>query len=216
MRAEDEHAMPPLQRPQAVQPLLLVAAALCGASFAGCGGASGAGSPQEAVSAFLAPYAKPFPSGPDISESKRKQNAKHLWQTLCDHVDPAIRRGLRFYKDSSVDARTNCGAVISLLAGDPGEGGPVGPAATMTGTPRSALTTGSTSIVTVVIHYVPLPNLTVPPPPRSATIKVLTAKRNGRWWVGTPRAFNPAVAVRGGETAAELRAEYAKLLAAAR
>lgn len=205
-----------LQRPQAVPPLLLVAAALCAASLAGCGGASGAGSPQEAVSAFLAPYAKPFPSGPDISESQRKENAKHLWQRLCDHVDPAIRRGLRFYKDGSVDARTNCGAVLSVLAGDPGEGGPVGSAATMTGTPRSALTSGTTSIVTVVMHYVPLPNLTVPPPPRSATIKVLTVKRDGHWWVATPHAFNPAVAVHGGETPAELRAEYAKLLAAAR
>jgi hypothetical protein len=131
-------------------------------------------------------------------------------------VDPAIRHGLHFYADGTVDARTNCGAVISALAGDPGEGGPVGPAATMTGTPRSAATTGKTSIVTVVIHYVPVSGLTVAPPPRSATIKVLTAKRGGRWWIATPHAFNPAVAAHGGETPAELRAEYAKLLAAAR
>ena len=207
--------MPGLQRSQAVKPFL-AAAVLTAASLAGGGGTSGAGSPQEAVSAFLAPYAKPFPSGPDVRESQRKQNAKHLWQTLCDRVDPAIRRGLRFYKDNSVDARTNCGAVISVLAGDPGEGGPVGPAATMTGTPRSALTTGNTSIVTVVIHYVPVSGLTVASPPRSATIKVLTAKRGGRWWIATPHAFNPAVAIGGGETPADLRAEYAKLLAAAR
>ncbi len=48
------------------------------------------------------------------------------------------------------------------------------------------------------------------------TVKVLTVRRGGRWFVATPDAVNPLHARTGGFTEAQLRADHAKLLAAAK
>jgi hypothetical protein len=87
---------------------------------------------------------------------------------------------------------------------------------TLTGAPGPAKTHADTSIVTVVMRYHAGPGATEPPPPARATIKVLVARRDGRWWVATPDAFNPVNTRRGGLTERELRADYARLRAAAR
>jgi hypothetical protein len=189
-------------------------------ALAGCGRrltttADGASSPWGAVATFLAP----FPHTPlvGLSASEQRPRALALWRTMCDRVDPAIRRGLRVTGDVTIpDAHMACGAVVVLMAVNVPDGSGISPPAAMTGTPRGAATHGNTSIVTVDVRYQPMPNPTAPPPPARATIKVLVVKRDGRWWVATPDAFNPAHAGDGGLTEPELRRSYATLLAAAR
>jgi hypothetical protein len=140
-----------------------------------------------------------------------------LWPTMCDRVDPAIRRGLRVPEEVTVpDARTACGAVVVLMVLNTPEGSNVGPPATIAGTPRAAVTLGNTSIVTVDLRYRTVPYIQAPPTPTRARIKVLVIKRDQRWWVATPEAFNAAYASRGGLTEPELRRSYARLLAAAK
>jgi hypothetical protein len=139
-----------------------------------------------------------------------------LWQKMCDRVDPAIRKGLRVPGGVTIpDADMACGAVVVTMVMDAGENDVVSPA-TIAGNPRAAVTHGNTSIVTVDVRYGPMPNATAPQPPPGAAVKVLVVKRDGRWWVATPDAFNARYASRGGMTAAQLRHSYAALLAAAR
>jgi hypothetical protein len=78
------------------------------------------------------------------------------------------------------------------------------------------VTLGNTSIVTVDLRYRTVPYIQAPPTPTRARIKVLVIKRDQRWWVATPEAFNAAYASRGGLTEPELRRSYARLLAAAK
>jgi hypothetical protein len=192
--------------------LVLVAAA--GLALAACG-SNGGSSPQRAVATFLAAFPRDVPG--HFVESEARQRALKLWPALCDRVDPAIRRGLRPAPEATIPgARTACGAVVATMALDPGEGGDVGAPATISGTPRSAVTHGATSIVTVDVRYRASRANSGPPVPGGATIKVLVVKRDGRWWVATPQAFNPRYASRGGLSIAELRHAYAALRAAAR
>ena len=140
-----------------------------------------------------------------------------LWQKMCDRVDPAIRKGLRVPDGVTIpDAHMARGAVVATMVMDAGETGDVASPATIAGTPRAAVTHGNTSIVTVDVRYRPMPNATAPQPPPRAAVKVLVVKRDGRWWVATPDAFNARYASRGGMTVAQLRHSYAALLVAAR
>lgn len=63
----------------------------------GCGedAAAGGSSPEAAVERFLAPFAQP----PRSQGSTASEEIKDFWAAACDHVDPSIRRGLRFYDD---------------------------------------------------------------------------------------------------------------------
>jgi hypothetical protein len=195
-------------------------AGIAGMALAGCGSSgsstNGGSSPQRAVATFLAPFPRAVPSHLP-SQAEQRRRALALWPTMCDRVDPAIRRGLRLPKASTVpDARTACGAVVVLMVLNTSEGSNVGPPATIAGTPRAAVTHGNTSLVTVDVRYRTAPYINTPPTPTGARIKVLVVKRDGRWWVATPGAFNPVYADRGGLTERELRRSYAKLLAAAK
>lgn len=164
---------------------------------------------------FLAPFRRAVMVGLDEAEQRRRVTA--LWQALCDRVDPAIRRGLRPNANVTIpDRRAACGAVVALMVLSTRENGSVGQAATIAGTPRSAVTHGNESIVTVDVRYRAMPSETVPPPPARATIHALVVRRGGRWWVATPDAFNPEHAGRGGLSESELHRSYARLLAAAR
>jgi hypothetical protein len=196
--------------------------AFAGLVVAGCGSAAATASddgssPQRAVESFLAPFPHKPPKSPVFSPTEHRRRVLVLWQTLCDRVDPAIRKGLRVPEEITIpDAHTACGAVIATMVMDTGEGNGVAPPTTIAGTPRAAATRGNTSIVTVDVRYGPMPTATLPQPPARATIKVLVVKRNGRWWVATPDAFNAKHASRGGLTASQLRRAHAELLAAAR
>jgi hypothetical protein len=173
-------------------------------------------SPQRAVATFLAPFPRTVPSRLS-SQAEQRRRALALWPTMCDRVDPAIRRGLRVPEEVTVpDARTGCGAVVVLMVLNPPEGSNVGSPATIAGTPRAAVTHGNTSLVTVDVRYRTVPYINAPPTPTRARIKVLVVKRDGRWWVATPGAFNPVYADRGGLTERELRRSHARLLAAAK
>jgi hypothetical protein len=186
-----------------------ICAALAAASMVlppGSAAARGASSPSRAVTAFLAPFARPV----------APKRTRAVWRTLCDRVDPAIRRGLHFYERGRLDARANCGAVVALMVAYTGDGGGMAQPETITGTPLSAATRGGASIVTVAVRYRARRGGTAPPPPARATVRVLVVKRGGRWWVGTPRAFNPSYARAGGLTERQLHADHAKLMAAAK
>jgi hypothetical protein len=191
---------------------LVVVAAIA----AGCGSSADDGSsPQHAVETFLAPFPRTTPER--FNETADRRRAQALWQKMCDRVDPAIRKGLRVSDNVTIpDAHMACGAVVVTMVIDAGENNGVASPATIAGTPRAAATRGNTSIVTVDVRYGPLPNATAPQPPPRITLKVLVVKRDGRWWVATPDAFNARYASRGGLTAAQLRHSYAALLAAAR
>jgi hypothetical protein len=87
----------------------------------------------------------------------------------------------------------------------------------ISGSPLSAETSADTSVVTVDMRYESgkqHAGTDAPPPPSKATIRVLTVKRVGSWWVATPNAFNPLTALGGGLDEAELRELHEKLLAA--
>jgi hypothetical protein len=168
------------------------------------------------VATFLAPFPREVPSRLP-SQAEQRRAALALWPTMCDRVDPAIRRGLRVPQQVTVpDARTACGAVVVLMVLNTPEGSNVGPPATIAGVPRAAVTHGNTSIVTVDVRYRTVHYISAPHTPARARIKVLVVKRDGRWWVATPEAFNAVHANRGGLTERELRRSYAKLLAAAK
>jgi hypothetical protein len=195
-------------------------AGIAGMALAGCAGngsrTNDGSSPRRAVATFLAPFPRAVPSQLP-SQAEQRRRALALWPTMCDRVDPAIRRGLRVPKEATVpDARTACGAVVVLMVLSTPEGSNVGPAATIAGTPRAAVIHGNISLVTVDVRYRTVPYINAPPTPTGARVKVLVVKRGGRWWVATPEAFNPVYANRGGLTERELRRSYAKLLAAAK
>jgi len=200
---------------------LMGLACVLAAALVGCGGAGesrdGGGSPEQAVEAFLEPLSTPPPR--DGGEEDRVERVRALWRSVCGQVDPAIRSGLRPSPGTTIpDAREACGAIATTLALDPGEGGEVGPPSAVSGTARAAVAHGATSVVTVDLRYSPSPNLSAgaPAPPAHATVKALAVKREGRWWVATPEAFNPKHAIQGGMTEPQLRRSYAALLAAAR
>jgi hypothetical protein len=186
------------------------------ACVSGCSGApaSGSGSPQEAVSGLLAPFAKPHHNGAG-NEQRRAKEAQALWRSLCEHVDPKIRRGLHFY-ETKVDPLANCGAVVSLMIAYTGDTGPVAAPETIKASPLSAERRGDTSVVNVRLRFSVRPAAQYPAPPSPVTVKVLTVRRAGRWFVATPDAVNPVHARAGGLTEAQLRADHAKLLAAAK
>jgi hypothetical protein len=192
---------------------LVVVAAIA----AGCGSSASddGSSPQRAVETFLAPF--PGMSPERVNQTEDRRRALALWQKMCDRVDPAIREGLRVPEEVTIpDAHMACGTVVVTMVMDAGENNGVASPATIAGTPRAAATRGNTSIVTVDVRYGPMPNATAPQPPPRTSVKVLVVKRDGRWWVATPDAFNARYASRGGLTAAQLRHSYAALLAAAR
>lgn len=189
---------------------LLALSMMCAA---GCssGSASGDGSPQEAVSGLLAPFAK--------LPAQRRANAKQVqavWRSLCEHVDPNIRRGLHFYEKTKIDPLVNCGAAVSLMVAYTGETGPVAAPDTINATPISAATRGDTSVVKVTLRFTVGRGSEYPAPPSPVTVKVLAVRRGGRWFVATPDALNPVHARTGGLTEAQLRADHAELLAAAK
>jgi hypothetical protein len=188
----------------------LLPLAMCAA---GCGGGSGSGSgsPQGAVSGLLAPFAKPL--------AQRRGDAKHVqaqWRSLCEHVDPKIRRGLHFYENTKVDPLVNCGAVVGLMVDYTGDTGLVAAPETIKATPISAASRGDTSVVKVTLRFTVGPGADYPAPPSPVTVKVLTVRRGGRWFVATPDAVNPLRTRTGGLSEAQLRADHAKLLAAAK
>jgi hypothetical protein len=199
-------------RPSAVLCMVGVGLAACGCAPTPEGSGS---SPQQAVATFLAPF--PRKSLVGLSAAEQRRRALALWRTMCDRVDPAIRRGLRVpYYVTIPDRHTACGAVVVLMVLNTPENSDLVPPATVAGAPLAAATHGNTSIVTVDVRYRPLPGVVGASPPARATIKVLVVKRDGRWWVATPDAFNAEHARRGGLTESELRRSYAKLLAAAK
>jgi hypothetical protein len=195
---------------------VIASLALSGCATSAAITTSGPGSsPQRAVATFLAPFPSTLLAG--LTESEQRRRALALWRTMCDRVDPAIRRGLRVNDEVTIpDRRAACGAVVMVMALEPGDGSGIAAPATIAGRPRAAVTQVNTSIVTVDVRYRAMPNATAPPPPARATVRTLVVKRDGRWWVATPNAFNPAYARRGGLTEGQLRQSYAKLLAAAR
>jgi hypothetical protein len=174
----------------------------------GCGAAGGPSSPQDAVTRFLAPWSQPAPT----RESPKEEIGRY-WASACNVVDPDIRRGLRL-DDESGGSRVECGGVVLLLTGYTGDTGEMAQPSKITGTPVSAETRGDTSIVTVDLRYESSYRL-LPAPPREATAKVLVVRRDGRWWVATPQAFNPLHTRDGGFSERELRAQHEELLAAA-
>jgi hypothetical protein len=206
-----------------VTPWRAFACASAAILLAGCADDGGTGSsagreassPEQAVSSFLAPFARPVASGkPGESRDEQGKRAAAFWRQLCDHVDPAVRRELRFSEDARVDPRTNCGAVVALAVLYTGDTGEMAAPSAIEGTPLSATTDGDRSVVRVAVRYRARPGAsTPPPPPAKATISVLTVKRRGSWWVATPTAFNPLRARAGGLSERELRAEHTRLLA---
>ena len=115
---------------------------IAGLALAGCGSsppttADDGSSPQRAVATFLAPF--PHASLVGLSESEQRRRALALWRTMCDRVDPAIRRGLRVNDEITIsDPHTACGAVVVLMVLNTPEGSGVAPPTTIAGTPRSA------------------------------------------------------------------------------
>jgi hypothetical protein len=186
-------------------------------ALAGCGdddglGGSGASSPEAAVERFLAPFASP-PRGDGPTADAEVQE---WWASACDGVDPSIRRAMRFEPGERGDLRVNCGAGVVLTVMYTGDTGDMDPPSKVSGSPVSADTSASESVVTVDMHYESRPRPTGEPsdtaPPANASIKVLVIKRDGAWWVATPQAFNPLAAAEGGVSEAELRRQHSELL----
>jgi len=115
-----------------------------------------------------------------------------------------------------MDPLVNCGAVVSLLIAYTGDTGPVAAPDTIKATPISAATHGNTSFVRTTLRYTVGRGATYPAPPSPVTVKVLAVRRAGRWYVATPNAVNAVHASTSGLTEAQLRAQHAKLLAAAK
>jgi hypothetical protein len=186
--------------------------------LAACGNHAGTSSPTAAVSAFLAPFgsAVPRPSSPK-SEDERRGRLQERWRAVCRRVDPAIRKGLRFYPEGNIDPLVNCGAGATFSAMYTGESNEMAAPSAMTGTPLSARTSDDTSIVTVAMRYRTSGGAsTAPAPPAQATIKVLAVRRDGEWFVATPGAVNPLHARDGGLSERQLRAAYRDRIAAAK
>lgn len=143
--------MPLVSIPSRLSALALLALSMCAA---GCSSAlaSGSGSPQEAVSGLLAPFAKPHRDG-GRNEQRRANQVQALWRSLCEQVDPKIRPGLHFYEKAKIDPLVNCGAVVSLMVAYTGDTGPVAAPETIRATPLSAATRGDTSVVKVTLLH---------------------------------------------------------------
>jgi hypothetical protein len=167
------------------------------------------------VSGLLAPFAKAHRDH-GRNEQRRAKQVQALWRSLCEHVDPKIRRGLHFYEKTKIDPLVNCGAVVSLMVAYTGDTGPVAAPDTIKATPISTATRGDTAVVKVTLRFTVGGGAEYPAPRSPVTVKVLTVRRGGRWFVATPDAVNPLHARTGGLTEAELRADHAKLLAAAK
>ena len=187
--------------------------ALC--VLAGCGAEvrSDRGSPEAAVRSFLIEYGTaPRPGGDRAPEATAA-----WWRRMCDHTDPASRAALRSDRDTDADPRAMCGAMIALSVGYTGDTHQMARPDTVTGTPVGARTMGDESVVTVEMHYtVDETGVAVdPPPPATARVGVLVVKRDGAWWVATPRAFNPLHAADGGLDPATLKTDHARRFAAA-
>jgi hypothetical protein len=178
--------------------ILLVVAAIA----AGCGNSAATASdegssPQDAVRSFLAPFPRTLPARFNPTDDRRRALA--LWQKICDHVDPAIRKGLRVNDGVTIpDPHMACGAVVVTMVMDAGENDRVASPATIAGTPRAATTRDNTSIVTADVRYGPMPNATAPQPPPAATVKVLVVKRDGRWWSARPAPSMPSTPAAAG------------------
>jgi hypothetical protein len=192
----------------------LLGLSMCAAGCSG-GPAPGSGSPEEAVTALLAPFAKPFRGDPR-DEQRRAKQAQAIWRSLCEHVDPDIRRGLHLDENSKSDPLVSCGAVVSLMIAETGDTGPISDPETIKATPISAVTRGNTSVVQVALRYTVGRGASYPAPASPVTVKVLTVRRGSGWFVATPDAVNPRHARTGGLTEAQLRADHTKLLTAAR
>jgi hypothetical protein len=191
-----------------------VASVLAALAIAGCGGdepsGGGASRPEEAVARFLEPWSQ------DLKQlSRDKGRVVAFWERACDGVDPELRSKLRFNEEGGAGGeRANCGAAVVLMVQYTGDTGEMRAPSRISGTPVGAETSGDESIVTVDMRYSvdSTRSRTVPAPPASARVRALVVKRGGRWYVATPRAFNPLRARDGGMSPAELRAEHDRLL----
>lgn len=186
-------------------------------ALAGCGdgdggdAAGGAPTPERAVTRFLMPWSQ------DQKElSRDKERVRAFWERACDGVDPRLRSKLRVYEDEegeeAVSERVNCGAAVVLAVQYTGDTGEMAAPARIAGTPVGAATDSDESIVTVAMRYSADAGHTAPAPPATARIRVLVVRRSERWYIATPRAFNPLYARDGGMTPGELRAEHRRLL----
>jgi hypothetical protein len=188
-------------------PLLSRMALLCVlAALAGCGGTDGPSTPQEAVAQYLAPWGDANLAGKGLSESEDKARDREFWNRLRKLVDPEVR--------GPASRRDEFGGAFALLTAETGEDSGLASPSRITGTPVSAVTHGSTSVVTVALRYEYDSSRTAASP-SSATVRVLVVERGGAWWVATPQAFNPGAAAHGGLSDAELRAQHELLLHAA-
>jgi hypothetical protein len=195
-----------MRRPTVVLPLVALAVLTgCGDSSAVAARSSGPHSPQAAVERFLDVMSPPAgASGPG-------DGPRDFWRRVCDTVEPRLRT-LRF-DASDPDKRASCGATVTLLTLGTHENSDVPSASGIFGTVRNAHTNGAESVVTVAVRYRPTNGAagTI----NAATVKVLTVKRSGVWWLATPQALNPEFATRGGLTEPELATVYRQLLRAA-
>jgi hypothetical protein len=185
---------------------LTAALALAGCG-GGAGGTGGAPSPEEAVTRFLEPW-----SQDQKKLSRDKERVLGFWERACDWVDPRLRPKLRFKEDAGENERANCGALVVLHVQYTGDTGEMAAPTRIAGTPVDTETTGDESVVTVAMRYSADPDNSAPAPPAEARIRVLVVRRDDRWYIATPRAFNPLETRDGGMTADELRAEHRRLL----
>lgn len=182
-------------------------------ALAACGDDSGAvrggaPSPEEAVERFLAPW-----SQDQKAVGRDRQRVREFWERACDGVDPELRSRLRFYEDDDgTTERANCGAMVVTYVQYTGDTGEMAAPNRIAGDALGSETSGDESVVTVAMRYSAAPSHTLRPPPATARIRVLVVRRGERWYVATPRAFNPLEARDGGMTPAELRAEHRRLL----
>lgn len=182
---------------------LIVAIALLAA---GCGGAPGADSPELAVKRFLDTWED---WGQDFDSGDRRE----FYARNCRLVDPAIRRGALFDEEEGY-SDGNCGAGVVVAVAYTGDSGEMEDPSRISGDVVSARTEGDRAVVTVRMRYAARPG-PYPPPPASATVKVLAVRRDGAWWVATPLAFNPLKARDGGMSEAELERDHRESLARA-
>lgn len=191
----------------AVAGVLLLGAAGCGEDDA-----AGGSSPEAAVERFLAAFAQP----PKPQGSTASEVTKEFWAAACDRVDPRIRRGLRFDDDEPIDPRVSCGATVVLAVMYTGDTGQMAAPSAISGRPVGTDTSRDESVVRVEMRYRidESRTYTAPAPPAVATVNVLVVKRDGSWWVATPKAFNPLHAADGGYSESELRKQHRELLAA--
>ena len=115
------------------------------------------------------------------------------------------------------DSEVDCGAAVAALTAYTGDTGGMTSPSTIASEVRREETDGDSSLVTVHLRYGSGDDTPESlRPPAEGTAKVLVVRRDGRWWVATPQAFNPLHTADGGFTVGELRAEHRELLESAK